>query len=741
MTTLPSTVQERIALPTSDSGGGDGPTGGITGADIFAMLRRRMITVVAMAILFSGLAGGGFAVWWFYFPGYRSECLIECISDRPNTQLTFDEDRIRRDEHDAFVKTQALLLKSPVILSEALKLTAVRETGWHRSTPDGRHLLQLTDELSASPVTGTNFLRVAMSCRAPEDARTIVAAVVRQWYEFVRERSAEDFTTERLEAGRAEYNTLDQKIRGDRGRLGRIAERLAPGMRLDPGRSATQEQVRLDLEKVTTLRLELAQLMEYRAIYSDPAGVAVTPEDRALVEQDPEVAQLVQAVFVLKQQRASDMSKYGESHTVIKQTDAQLVAAEEELTPIREEKLREVRAEKLELVTTAVEATRQALLLAEDNLARSEAALQDQDGLLFEYTTLEEEIKRNDESLVELDDYIKSLQRVVRQQSAVRVTIAQQATEPLERNSPNVLLLPVGMFLAMALAVGITLLSELLDTSVRTARDVVRHLDIAMLGTIPDIDDEEIKIARVETAVRDAPRSMVAEAFRRIRTNLQFTSPANRQRHVLVTSPRPDDGKTTVACNLAIAVAQAGRRVLLVDANFRRPALAKMFGKSGGSGLSNLLIGEGTLASHVVKTDLPALDLLSSGPVPPNPAELLNSEQSRAFLEEATSRYDQIIIDTAPVLLASDALALSSAVDGVILVVRANKNSRGLARRAWHLLTDVNAHLFGAVLNAAQVTRGGYFREQLRAYYDYQSDEEGGAGQLPAPPAADPSND
>jgi capsular exopolysaccharide synthesis family protein len=256
-----------------------------------------------------------------------------------------------------------------------------------------------------------------------------------------------------------------------------------------------------------------------------------------------------------------------------------------------------------------------------------------------------------------------------------------------------------------------------------------------MLGLIPHTDDEEVAIERIETAVRDVPRSMVAEAFRRTRTNLQFSAPAESQRSIVVTSPRPDDGKTTVACNLAMAVAQGGRRVLLVDANFRRPRLTHIFENSPDKGLSNLLIGDGTLSSSAVQTNVPMLDLLGSGPTPPNPVELLNSEPARALLVEAIGKYDQVIIDTAPVLLASDALVLGPAVDGVILVVRAKLNSRGIARRACGLLTDVGAHLFGAVLNAAQVTRGGYFREQLRAYYDYQADVEVTAPTKPVTPA------
>jgi capsular exopolysaccharide synthesis family protein len=187
-----------------------------------------------------------------------------------------------------------------------------------------------------------------------------------------------------------------------------------------------------------------------------------------------------------------------------------------------------------------------------------------------------------------------------------------------------------------------------------------------------------------------------------------------------------------------MAIAQGGRRVLLIDANFRRPALHRVFENIPATGLRNLLAGDADLASCAGQTTIPLLDVLGSGPTPPNPVELLGGEACRALLEEATSRYDQVIIDTAPILLASDALVMAPAVDGVVLVVRANVNSRGIARRASTLLVEVGAHLFGVVLNAARMRRGGYFREQLRTYYEYQAGAEAPASMETSPGSRTP---
>jgi len=639
--------------------------------------------------------------------------------------LTLEQERMRQDEHERFVLTQARFLMSPTILGEALKINAVKETNWYKSVMrrNRKPLLELDQDLGAAPVRGTNFLRVSIECRNPNDPAVIVNEVVNQWYHTVKRRTAEEFASEALDAGKKEEEDLERVMTEKRDRLKVIAQRLPAGARQSPGENITAQQVRQFGEQVAQLQLELSQLDQYRAMYSDPEGVAVTAEDRAIVEQDPQVAELGRALYLLQQQRASDEKVFGAGHAVLRQLDAQIAAAEAKLSQLRLERLRERRADIREAANTAYDNTRHALFLAQENLAKAEAELQDQDRLLFDYMELENQILQDVEYKLELSKHIKGLARIKIQRTAINVNVAQPAIDPLERSSPSLFLLPVGIVFALLLALGIGLTVELMDKSVRTSQDIVRHLDVAMLGAIPDTDDEEVAIDRVETAVRDHPSSMVAEAFRGIRANLQFAAPAERQRSIVVTSPRADDGKTTVACNLAMSVAQGGRRVLLIDANFRRPAMQRIFDAVQAKGLSNILIGDGDLASYAVKTNIPLLEVLGSGPTPPNPAELLGSPQTRAFLQDAVSRYDQVIIDTPPVLLASEGMVLATVVDGVILVVRAKRDSRGVARRACTLLADVNAHVFGAVLNAAQITRGGYFREQLRAYYDYRPDD------------------
>lgn len=726
MTTFPATVQQRLNIPPGGRSGDAGST--ITPGDVLGMLRRRLVMAIVLTFFFAVLSGGGLTAWWFVWPGYSAECLIECVSNVPDTGLTFEQERLRQEEHERFVLSQALLIKSPLVLGEALKLSKVRETSWFKSWEPDRRLIELTEDLSAAPVRGSNYLRVAIETHDPKDPATIVNEVVGEWYRVVKARSADWFASAKLEEATNELQALDAEIEGKRDRMRTIAGQLPAGARLNPAENSTSQEVKQLLEQVTVLQLELSQLEQYRALYNSPEGV-VSAEERQLVEQDPEVAELSRTAFLLRQQRAADARVYGDEHAELKRLDAQIAAVEEKLDQARLQKFEERRADLRQAAGSAYLATQNSLLLAQERLLKAEDSLQDQDQRLFEYDSIEKDIEERIKYRNKLEEYISSLRRVKDRQMAVNVNVAQPATDPLQRSSPNLyLMIPFGVFLSVSLGLGISLGVELLDKSVRTAQDVGRHLDLPVLGAVPDVDDDETAIERVELAVRDHPRSLVAEAFRQIRAGLQFSAPIERQKTVLVASPNPSDGRTTIACNLSAALAQAGRRVLLVDANLRRPGLQGVFTGLRPKGLSNILIGDGTLADGVSPSGIARLDVLGTGPLPPNPAELLGGERFRSLLAEAAASYDQVIIDSPPALLASDAAVLSSVVDGVVVVVRARANSRGAARRAVGMLHGVGAHILGGVLNAARVTRGGYYREQLRSFYDYQQEEESAGG-------------
>lgn len=208
------------------------------------------------------------------------------------------------------------------------------------------------------------------------------------------------------------------------------------------------------------------------------------------------------------------------------------------------------------------------------------------------------------------------------------------------------------------------------------------------------------------------PRSPVSEAYRRLRTNLEFASLTGKIETLVVTSPGPDEGKSTTLANLAVVMAQAGKRVILVDADLRRPAQHLIFGVSNEQGLTNLMIDPSLVqAPPLMATQVEGLWLLLSGPLPPNPAELLASPQMDHIIEALKERADVVLFDAPPVIAVTDAAILATKTDGVLLVIQAGKTKREHAARARELLEQVKARIIGSVLTNVDldVDLGGYY--------------------------------
>ena len=208
------------------------------------------------------------------------------------------------------------------------------------------------------------------------------------------------------------------------------------------------------------------------------------------------------------------------------------------------------------------------------------------------------------------------------------------------------------------------------------------------------------------------PRSPIAEAYRILRTNLEFSSLDRPLRLLLITSPGAEEGKSTVLANLGVVIAQAGKKVIMADCDLRRPTLHELFGLPGNIGLTNMIVDEDALKNPpLLETGVENLWLLPSGPLPPNPAEVLASRRMGEVLKRLSSEADMVLLDAPPVVSVTDALILASKSDGVILVVRAGRTKREIALRAKELLEKVNARILGSVLTDAQLDM------RLQRYY------------------------
>lgn len=297
------------------------------------------------------------------------------------------------------------------------------------------------------------------------------------------------------------------------------------------------------------------------------------------------------------------------------------------------------------------------------------------------------------------------------------LTVLAPATLPEAPVSPNI---PMNILLAAAaglvLAGGVILLLEYLDDTLKDHEDARRILDLAALGVISRMDGVHEPGDRLITLKH--PRAPVSEAYRVLRTNLRFSGIQNPGGVLLVTSANPGEGKTTTAANLAVALAQGGKRVILVDTDLRRPSQHTLFGLSNEVGLSHLFMEEGFTTEQVMQaTGVPGLHVITSGPVPPNPAEVLDSKLMGTTLDELRARADLVILDSPPVLAVADASIMGATASGTLLVVDAGRTRSDAARRAVETLHASKTRILGVVLNKLEAKRASSYYN----YYYYSS--------------------
>jgi capsular exopolysaccharide synthesis family protein len=309
---------------------------------------------------------------------------------------------------------------------------------------------------------------------------------------------------------------------------------------------------------------------------------------------------------------------------------------------------------------------------------------------------------------------------------ASNIQVVDQAELPARPYKPNkqlnlLLAAVVGLFLG----VGLAFFLEYLDNTVKTPEDVEQLIRLPAFGMVPEISYERRRRVEsgtsypVELITFVHPKSMLSEAYRNIRTSILLSFSERPPKRIAISSPNPAEGKTTTVINTAIALSQTGVQVLLIDADMRKPRIHKIFREEDGAGLSNFLSGNAALDSVIKKSDIPNLYYIPSGPIPPNPSELIGSKLFKNMMESLGERFDHIVLDSPPVLGFADAIILSTSVEGVILVVLGGKTPRETLQRAKEVLHQVNAKILGVVINRIDIQRSDYGYYYYRYHYYY----------------------
>ena len=316
-----------------------------------------------------------------------------------------------------------------------------------------------------------------------------------------------------------------------------------------------------------------------------------------------------------------------------------------------------------------------------------------------------------------------------------RVVVEQRASVPEKpiapRTSRNLL---IGFVMGAVVGLGIAALREALDNTIKNRQTLEQITNVGIVGSIP-IDKERRKQAAIAF---EADNSIIAEAFRKLRTNLQFLAVDNPPRVIVVTSSMPHEGKSTTAINIALALAEAEHNVVLVDGDMRRPMLHKYLDLLGPVGFSTVLSGSAGLSDSLQKTRFPGLTVLTSGTIPPNPSELLGSQSARNLLGQLRAEFDYVIIDSTPLLAVTDAAILAAGADGVLLMARYGHTKREQLSHAVNSLADVGAPLLGTVFTMMP-TRGSATYAYGYSYYGEEASMRSRASASRPGKSVDPS--
>ena len=482
-----------------------------------------------------------------------------------------------------------------------------------------------------------------------------------------------------------------------------------------------------DAEKITAQKL--AQLntqvveaesarVEAETRYTQAMALDNNPD---MLDSIPEVLknELVQEIKKMEvnlYNRMSELSKkYGRMHP-------QMLAIESELAELKKRKALEVKR-----VINSLRNQYKLAVAKEESLKRA-LAQQKKESLNMNKKAVQYGVlQRQAESARQMYEMlIKRFKEtsLTEEMKTGNIRIVDRAEVPLLPVKPRKKLnLLLALVVGLTLGVGLAFFLEYLDNTIKLPEEVRNYLKIPYLGPVPAFARTRNRdgIPRDLITVH-SPKSTASESFRGVRTGILFSSADKAPQVILVSSAGPNEGKTVCAVNLAVTMAQAGSRVVLLDCDMRRPRVHHLFDIGRDIGVSNLLVGDTEIQDAVVATEVPNLNVIPCGPIPPNPSEIIGSKRMKSLLETLRKDYERVVIDSPPLTAVTDSVILAQAADGVVLIVRAGDTPRQIVLNGVTQLRSVDSRVLGAVLNGVNTGKSSYYYYQ---YYYYYYGEDG----------------
>jgi polysaccharide biosynthesis transport protein len=590
--------------------------------------------------------------------------------------------------------------------SQAAKAIAVKP-----EEAKSRAITRFLQFLRIEPIRNSRLVRVQFESPDPQLATRVVNSVTQSFIDINLERRmdsssyAKDFLTERLTQVRAKLEDSERSLI----EFARKAELL----NIDDKKSVASqnmEDMNSALAKAELERIKFESI--YAQLNSESAGVSQILESKVIQE--------------LKQFKSKLENEYQEQSQIYKPGFPKMVQLKSQIDDVDKKLEGEIR-----LIRSAAKAEFDAAKQRESalrgRLAAAKTEVLSTQGRSIQYNILKRDVDTNRNLYDGLLQRLKEV-GVAGGVGINNISIVDKATTPLRPTKPN-----LGLNVAIAVLVGLiggvllALLFEHFDDTFKSPEEIERLLGTPIIGVIPlPSKSDTLTKEQLALASHTDPRSVFSEAYRSLRTALQFSTATGAPKVLHVTSSIAGEGKSTTSLNLAINFAQTGQSVLLIDGDLRNPSLHKHFGLDNSIGLSNHLVGNMEPENVTRLTTVPNLYFMPSGHLPPNPAELLSSQRMISLLDMAKQHFTHIIIDSAPVLGLADALVLANICDGTVMVVEANATRKGSAKNSAKRLRSVRAHLIGSLVTKYESIGDAY------SYYNYYAYSGGDTKRLGA---------
>ncbi|HVB86053.1 MAG TPA: polysaccharide biosynthesis tyrosine autokinase [Candidatus Dormibacteraeota bacterium] len=669
-------------------------------------------------------------------PVYRASALVEVDKESQNVLPFQTEDAYSEymDTED-YIETQMEILKS-----ETLALDTIRSLDLGRYPEfGGAGGAQLPRTLAAGDqrpailgaflgrlgvqrVPNSRLIQVSFSAQSPQLAALVVNAHVQDFIEQ-NFKSKYDATTQA--SGWLSSELEELRLQVEKSEDARIAyQRENQIWQVDQKQDITTEKLASLSQAVTAAQTDLAEKdANYRMALAGDVDALAAMRSNGLVQS------LIQRKMELGEQYAQAVNQYGPNFPKVQRIVDQQKQVEADLATARKEVVDGIRQE--------YETAKQRVALLQDEVNEQKVQANDMAEKLVQYNILEHDAEANKQLYDGLQEKLKEATISAGLRSS-NIRVVDPALVPTTPSAPqktrNILL---SILVGLVGGIGLAVFREYLDNTVKSPDDIESLTGLPSLAVVPALPDgngrharlsrpagngmpQEVTSPRVELLSYSQPKSQISEAFRALRTSLLLSQAEHPPQVILVTSSLPREGKTTAAVNLAVTFAQLGDRTLIIDSDLRKPGIRRALNLTAGKegGLSSYLAGVSSLDEVMIPHPaIGNLTALTTGPVPPSPADLLSSLRMREGLQELRRRFKFIVIDSPPIMAATDAVILSAQTDGVLLVVRSGSTPKEAFTRSRDLLSAVKCRLLGVVLNAVDSTAPDYYYSYR--YYPY----------------------